>query len=355
MTTEDPSSRPRRSAPVVLLVVTALCVLLLVSAAHPGAHQVPAEGADDGMPVLRAAAEAEGETHYAAVRRVTGPEGQPASLRVANHPDRGIVVAPAGFEDEPFVVEASQALESLDDRLLEVLRDTYRVVDAGRTELGGRSAHLVEAVRADGTVAGRFWVDTDNGLLVGRTAYDRDGGAALSMNLTDLETGEGEWPEQAWTGQPWGEALDAGDREDLRSKGWELQEHLTWDLRLVDARATQHEGHKVVHAVYSDGLAQVSLFLQRGKLETDHPTAPFGGYVGTEQGGTGISSGHDTIFGGDAGQYQTMWQADGFVFTVLADAPADLATSAVTALPSPEGSSGFWARVERGLDRMGPL
>lgn len=354
MSTEDPSSRPRRSAPAVLLVVTALCVLLLVSAVHPGANQVPAEGADDGMPVLRAAAEAEGETHYAAVRRVTGPDGRPASLRVANHPDQGIVFAPVGAEDEAFVVEASQALESLDDRLLEVLRDTYRVVDAGRSELDGRSARLVEAVRADGTVAGRFWVDTDSGLLVGRTAYDRDGGPALSMDLTDLEMGESDWPDRASTSQPWGEALDPREREDLRSEGWEVEEHLSWNLHLVDARATQHEGHKVVHAVYSDGLAQVSLFIQRGKLETDHPSSPSDGYVGTEQGGAGIPPKHDTIFGGDVGQYQTMWQADGFVFTVLADAPADLATSAVTALPSPEGS-GFWARVERGLDRMDPL
>ncbi|GHD18820.1 hypothetical protein [Nocardiopsis kunsanensis] len=354
MSTEDPSSRPRRSAPVVLLVVTVLCVLLLASATHPGANQVPAEGADDGMTVLRSAAEAEGETHYAAVRRVTGPDGRPASLRVANHPDRGIVFAPVASEDEPFVVEASQALESLDDRLLEMLRDTYRVVDAGRTEIDGRPARLVEAVRADGTVAGRFWVDTGSGLLVGRTAYGRDGGAALSMNLTDLEMVEGEWPERASTGQPWGEALDAREREDLRSEGWELREHLTWDLRLVDARSTRYEGRKVVHAVYSDGLAQISLFLQRGKLGTDHSSIPSGGYVGTEQGGTGISPGHDTLFGDDVGQYRTMWQADGFVFTVLADAPADLATSAVTALPSPEGP-GFWDRVERGLDRMGPL
>jgi len=351
---EDPSFRPHRSAPAVLLVVTALCVLLLASAVHPGANEVPAEGADDGMSVLRAAAEAEGETHYAAVRQVTGPDGRSASLRVANHPDQGMVFAPVGSEDEPFVVEASQALESLDDRLLEALRDTYRVADAGRTEFGGRPAHLVEAVRTDGTVAGRFWVDSDSRLLVGRAVYDRDGGAALAMNLTDLEVEEGEWPDRATTGKPWGEALDTEERDELRSEGWELREHLTWDLHLVDTRSTQHEGRKVVHAVYSDGLAQVSLFLQRGKLETGHPSAPSGGYVGTEQGGAGISPGHDTIFGGDVGQYQAMWQADGFVFTVLADAPAALATSAVTALPAPEGS-GFWGRVERGLDRMGPL
>lgn len=354
MSAEDPSSRPRRSTPAALLVVTALCAMLLASAGHPEANQVPAEGTDDGMPALRAAAEAEGETHYVAVRRDTGPGGHSALLRVANHPDQGIVFAPAGAKDQAFVVEASQVLESLDDRLLEVLRDTYQVVDAGSTELDGRSAHLVEAVRADGTVAGRFWVDTDSGLLVGRTVYDRDGGPALSMRLTDLEMGESEWPDKASTSQPWGEALDTRERGDLRSEGWGVEEHLTWNLHLVDARATQHEGHKVVHAVYSDGLAQVSLFVQRGKLETDHPSSPSGGYVGTEQGGAGISSGHDTIFRGNVGQYQTMWQADGFVFTVLADAPADLATSAVTALPSPEGS-GFWARVERGLGRMDPL
>lgn len=354
MTAEDTSSGARRPAFAALIVLTGLCALLLTSAVHPGAHEVPAGGDDDGMPVLRAAAEAEGETPYAAVRQVTGADGRPYGLRVVNRPGEGVVLAPLGGEDEPFVVETSQALESLDDRLLNMLRDTYRVADAGHTDLDGRPARLVEAERSDGTVAGRFWVDGDSGLLVARTVYDQAGEPALSSNLSELELGEGEWPDRAETGEPWGEALDAQERGDLRSEGWKVDEHLTWNLRLVDARATEHEGHKVVHAVYSDGLSQISLFVQRGKLGSGHASSPSGGYVGTEEGGTGISPGHDTIFGGDVGQYQSMWQADGFVFTVLADAPAGLAGAAVTALPAPEGS-GFWARVERGLSRLGPL
>ncbi|WP_047870552.1 hypothetical protein [Nocardiopsis sp. RV163] len=360
MSAEEPSSA--HSAPVTILVVVLLCALLLTAAAHPRPTAVPAEGEDDGMSVLHRAAAAEDEVAYSAVREVTGPEdvegGQSAEdgalrVRVVSRPGDGIALAPIGDERSALVVDASSALESLDDRLLSMLGDTYAVSDAGPTLLDGREARLVEARHADGTVAGRFWVDTATGLLLGRTVYDAGGEHAIGFRLTGLELGEEDWPEQALGDSPWSDALTRTEREDLRAEEWPLPEYLAWNLRLVDARSTEHGGHRVVHAVYSDGLSQVSVFTQRGKLDSKHsPTEP-NGYAGTGTGGSGVTPQHGTIFGGDAGQYQSMWQANGFVYTVLADAPAGLASSAVAALPGP--GSGFWARVHRGLSRLGFL
>lgn len=363
MSAEEPSSA--NSAPVTILVVALLCALLLTAAAHPHPTAVPAEGGDDGMSVLHRAAAAEDEVAYSAVREITGPEdtenaeGTQAAedremrVRVVSRPGDGIALAPVGDEESALVVDASSALESLDDRLLSMLGDTYAVSDAGSTRLDGREARLVEARRADGTVAGRFWVDTATGLLLGRTVYDTDGGHALSFRLTGLELGEEDWPEEALGDSPWSDTLTGSERADLRAQEWPLPEYLAWNLRLVDARSTEHGGQRVVHAVYSDGLSQVSVFTQRGKLDSKHsPTDP-NGYAGTGTGGSGVTPQHGTIFGGDAGQYQSMWQANGFVYTVLADAPAGLASSAVTALPGP--GSGFWARVHRGLSRLGFL
>lgn len=345
------------SAPATVLVVAVLCALLLTVAAHPDPAAVPAVGADHGMPVLRGAAAAGNETAYSAVREMTGPGGaqEPGfHVRVVNRPGDGIAMAPVGAEESAFVVRASSALESLDERLLRMLQDTYAVLDAGVTDLDGRQARLVEAERSDGTVAGRFWVDTDTGLLLGRTVYEATGEIALSVRLTGLVLGEGHWPEDAVGDELWGDALNAAERHDLREQGWSVPEHLAWNLRLVDARSTQYAGHRVVHAVYSDGLSQVSVFTQRGKLDTEHSPAFRNGYAGTETGGSDVTTQHDTIFGGDVGQYQSMWQADGFVYTVLADAPAGLASSAVTALPGPE-DPGFWGRVQRGMSRLGFL
>lgn len=352
----EESASGSASHPVALVLLALMCVLLLNVAAPPDPHAVPADGPDDGMPVLHRAAQAEDEVAYTGVRRVIGaePDGQ-VDLRVINQPGEGLVLAPLGEEEEQaLVVSASQALDSLDERMLDTLQDTYAVTDAGRTELRGREAHLVEALRADDSVAGRFWVDAETDLLIGLTIYERTEEAAISTRLVDLELGDGTWPRNVSADEPWGEALDAAERDALRSDGWELPEHLDWNLRLIDARSTHHGGHTVVHGVYSDGLSQVSVFTQRGKLGTEHASTLHNGYIGTDPEGPGISPQHDMIFGGDTGQYQSMWQADGFVYTVLADAPAGLAASAVNALPDPQGS-GFWARVQRGLARLGLL
>ncbi|WP_026128835.1 MULTISPECIES: sigma-E factor regulatory protein RseB domain-containing protein [Nocardiopsis] len=357
MRSGGPSSGPN-SAPASVAAAL-MCALVLTGAVHPDATSVPAEGEDDGMAVLHRASDAHGRVAYTGVREVRGPEGEDrdgVDLRVVNRPSSGLAMSPLGEEDEEsaFVVLASSALESLDERLLVVLEDTYQVVDAGRESLDGRPAHLVEALRADSTVAGRFWVDTETHLLLGHAVYDRSGAEAFSSHLTDLSLGEGAWPDEALGDSPWGDALDGGERRELREAGWTLPEHLTWDLRLVDTRSKRYGERRVVHAVYSDGLSQVSVFVQRGKLGTEHPSTLGNGYTGTGTGGGGVTTGHDTIFGGDVGQYQSVWQANGFVYTVLADAPADLASSAVAALPGPE-DSGFWARVLRGLSRLGLL
>ncbi|WP_017582837.1 hypothetical protein [Nocardiopsis valliformis] len=361
MRSEGPSSGPY-SGPASAVIAALLCVLVLTGAVHPEATSVPAEGDDDGMAVLQLSAASHNEVAYTAVREVRGPESADrggVDVRVVNRPGAGLAMSPLDGEEQAgeeraFVVLASSALESLDERLLDVLEDTYHVVDSGPDDLDGRPAHLVEVLRADSTVAGRFWVDIETDLLLGHTVYDLAGEEAFSSHLTELSLEEGSWPDEVLGDSPWGDALDSAERRELREAGWVLPEHLTWNLRLVDTRSKHYEGEPVVHAVYSDGLSQVSVFSQRGKLGTEHPSTLHNGYVGTGTGGGGVTTGHDTIFGGDVGQYQSVWQANGFVYTVLADAPADLASSAVAALPGPE-DSGFWARVLRGLSRLGLL
>lgn len=350
------TSSGSESGPVTVILLLALCVLLLTAGAHPAPTAVPAKGEDDGMPVLRDAADAEGEVAYTAVRELRGPEGalrDGLDVRVVNRPGEGLAMSPTGTEEGAFVVRDSSDLDTLDERLLAMLEETYMVTDVGVDAIGGRRARLVEARRSDSTVAGRFWVDSETALLLGRVVYDRAEEVAFSSRLTDLRFDTEGWPENAEGGSPWGDDLDHGERNRLRDAGWELPEYLTWNLRLVDARSTDHGGERVVHTIYSDGLSQISVFSQRGKLGEAHPSTDRNGYAGTATGGEGVTRGHETIFGGGMGQYQSMWQADGFVYTVLADAPAGLASSAVTALPGPEESSGFWPRVRRGLSRLG--
>jgi sigma-E factor negative regulatory protein RseB len=101
----------------------------------------------------------------------------------------------------------------------------------------------------------------------------------------------------------------------------------------------------VLHLAYSDGLVTVSVFEERGQLDTraladytptkvDHHIV----YVRPSATGTG-----DVM----------TWQAGGIVFTVLADAPSSTIGAVLAGLPSGETSRGGWSRVGRGLHRVG--
>ena len=333
-------------------VTAVLLSLLLASGAHPCADAVPGRGADDGMAVLRRSAS--GGVAYTAIREMTGEAGHgEPPVRVVDRPGEGVAFIPLSGDAAPFVVDDAP-FQELDERSLTILERVYTVTDSGIDVVDGRPAHTVEALRANGTLAGRFRVDVDTGILVGCSVHGDDGRDVFGFRLTDLEQGDRYWPEGAAADSPWGDVLTPDEREALRSDGWVLPEDLAWNLSLIDARRTVHAGREVVHAMYSDGLSQVSVFSQRGKLGGDVPNGVRGGFVGTGTGEAGVTPQHDTIFDGDGGRYHGMWQADGFVYTVLADAPADLTASAVAALPGP-GGSGFWARVHRGMSRLGVL
>ena len=90
---------------------------------------------------------------------------------------------------------------------------------------------------------------------------------------------------------------------------------------------------------YSDGLSVVSVFVQRGTLDARSMT----GWHKATRGGR-------TVYLRDTVQQRAMWASRGYVFTVLADAPPPVVDSAVAALP--HGSTGFWGRIGRGMDRL---
>jgi sigma-E factor negative regulatory protein RseB len=55
---------------------------------------------------------------------------------------------------------------------------------------------------------------------------------------------------------------------------------------------------------------------------------------------------------GDLDEHGLAWSADGFVYTVVADAPPDSVARVITELPH-HRDTGFWERVVRGIKRMG--
>lgn len=135
----------------------------------------------------------------------------------------------------------------------------------------------------------------------------------------------------------------------LRARGWPVPGTLPRRLRLVSAAERRLDGRPLtgtegtertyVHLGYSDGESVVSVFIQKGRLDatslTDwHARERFG----------------HTIWVREPGSGNAIWSSGDYVYTVLADAPADVVDAAVAALPH-EDEPGFWERLARSVDR----
>ncbi|MDA2810020.1 hypothetical protein O4J56_05165 [Nocardiopsis sp. RSe5-2] len=343
----------------VLLVLVLCCAVLLVvlpaASAAPQAAQRPASGSDDAMGVLRRAAKAAREQPYEGVQAIstTGPAGTEHRLVEVEHvPGAGLrvgLVADAGGE-HPLPPGRSSAFPALDEAMLDALAENYRVIGAGDGEVAGRSARIVEALRADGSAAGRFWVDRESGLPLRRESVDADGRPVHTVEFTRIGEPGGEDVRADGGGgtaaeaEAWGRPLGADELRRLREGGWRLPERISWNMRLVEARSARAPTGRVVHLGYTDGLSVVSVFVQQGRLDA--------GSLESADGVRAVNDGGGTVYVGESGRQLRMWESDEHVYTILADAPGDSVASAAAALPSPD-APGFWGRIRRGFDRFG--
>ncbi|WP_017541830.1 sigma-E factor regulatory protein RseB domain-containing protein [Nocardiopsis halophila] len=351
--------RPRAAALVLALCCAVLLAVLPAASAAPQAAERPAPGTDDAMGLLRRAAQAAEELPYAGVQSIstTGPSGTEHRMVEVEHvPGSGVrvgeVAAPGG--EHPLPPGRSQAFPALAEGMLDALAANYRVTEeAGGGSVAGRPVRLVEARRADGSTAGRFWIDRESGLPLGRESVDGAGRQVHSVEFTSIgepgadgdEPGGGA-PEGAAAAaeDPWGRLLGTDELRGLRERGWSLPERVGWNMRLVEARSARAPTGRVLHLGYSDGLSVVSVFVQEGRLDAES--------LGTVEGVREVQYRGGTVYVGDSGRQLRMWESDEHVYTVLADAPRDSVAAAAEALPPPE-APGFWGRVRRGFDRFG--
>lgn len=248
------------------------------------------------------------------------------------------VLPTAGGEVDGTVTPATD----LDPRLLRLLARHYVLAVAGRNTWVGRDVHVVEARHpGSGIVSGRFWVDVDSSLVVRRELFDGVGRLVRSSAFATLTVGPaglavvstGLASEQLGTA-----ALDA-----LRRDGWQVPVSLAGDLELFDARMRTHDGQRVLHLSYSDGLSALSLFVQRGRLGA----AKVPGF-------TRQKLGRSAIWVRPSSPQRVVWGGGGRVFTMLSDAPPDATRAAVTVLPHDKAPrTGMLARLGRGLARLG--
>jgi sigma-E factor negative regulatory protein RseB len=337
-------------SPLRLLLVVAGAGTLLagVPVANAGSAgsdaSVTANSGERGaMELLTAASRAARTRAYSGTQYVSTWHEDTASSSVADirhTPESGTIVDvhPTAGGD----VDASATpTPDVEPRLLDLLAKHYDLSVAADASCTGRPAHVVEARRTgQADVAGRFWIDAATSLVLRRETFDASGRLVRSSAFATLTVGPTSSDVAAVT--TGGDRLSANDLDAMRRDGWQIPAALAGDLELYDARLHTHDGQRVLHLSYSDGLSTLSLFAQRGRLGA----ARMAGY-------TRQKLGRSAVWIRSAMPERVVWAGGGRVFTLLSDAPTDTVRAAVTVLPHEKSPrTGFFARLGRGLARL---
>jgi sigma-E factor negative regulatory protein RseB len=227
------------------------------------------------------------------------------------------------------------------DRLLELLASNYQVVYAGQGSADNRAALVVEVRRPGGGLAARFWLDAATKLPLRREIFADDARLISEDSFTSLQVGAGglgAMPVPA--AAPWTAQLDRSRLATLRAKGWPLPAQLPGDLVLFAATERPASSGPVIDVSYSDGLNVVSVFVQRGLLARPTP-----GWRKITVDGRGVYSVNPD-------ERSFAWSANGFVYTMVADAPMATVGQVVSTMPGAARPPGFWQRIAHGLHRL---
>jgi sigma-E factor negative regulatory protein RseB len=114
---------------------------------------------------------------------------------------------------------------------------------------------------------------------------------------------------------------------------------LPGQLTEFEASQTVTASGAVVELAYSDGLSVVSLFVQRGHLPAEL------------SGWSEVALRGQHVYAADPDDSSVAWSSGGFVYTLIADAPAQTVDQVIAALPH-DASPGLIGRLILGLRRL---
>jgi len=227
--------------------------------------------------------------------------------------------------------------------LVRLLETHYVVVYGGPGSADNRTAQVVEALRTDGSLAARFWLDDVTKLPLEREVFD-----SASHVISEDVFINVQFPNQVAAAPasgladpqgPWTDPLPAAQLLTLRADGWLVLPDLPDGLSLFTGARTSTSTGTVLDLGYSDGLSVVSVFEQRG-----HLAARLAGWQKT------TVAGH-VIYVAEPDQRSLTWSSRGMVYTVMADAPPQTVDAVVGALPH-DTPPGFWKRMTRGFAKL---
>jgi sigma-E factor negative regulatory protein RseB len=320
-------------------------------------------------------------TQAAQAAVVTSYQGQELVITSLNDGSRSVLVsniwhvsggqtvtqtldAGGSFSSQPYLSSdtdghAPEGVLGVTAPLLRLLESHYVMAYAGMGSADNRTAQVVEAWRADGSLAARFWLDDATKLPLERQVFDsaahligRDAfidvsfanqGPASQSSANQGSATQSSAPDSSRASAdpqgPWTDPLSHAQLLALRTRGWLVPSELPGGLSLFTGAETEASTGTVLDLGYSDGLSVISVFEQRGNL-----AARLAGWRRT------TVDGH-VIFVAEPDQRSLTWSSRGMVYTVMADAPADTVDAVVGVLPH-DRPPGFWKRLSRGMVRL---
>ncbi|HEX4253769.1 MAG TPA: sigma-E factor regulatory protein RseB domain-containing protein [Streptosporangiaceae bacterium] len=313
-----------------------------------------AQDGGPGLQLLQQAARAGSDVSYRGVEMVSSMGVNGNTTMVANvwHRSGGNTLVqsasdgtagsarPVSLSDDTNS-QAPEGVLGLTGQLVALLGSNYDLAYVGASSVDNRPALVVQAVREDGTLAAQFWLDSATKLPLRREVYDSSANLIGEDVFIDLTVGSAVAQPAAASASAV-QRLTAVDVTQMRNRGWPVPGELPGKLALFQAGDTTTSSGTVLDLGYSDGLFVVSIFVQRGDL------APkLTGYQKI------TLDGRD-VYAGQPDQRSVTWAGQGFVFTVMADAPPAALDKAVDALPY-DAPPGFWGRLSNGFGRLARL
>jgi len=214
-----------------------------------------------------------------------------------------------------------------------VAKYTTSTPAAGPT-VAGRSTKVAE-VRHNGALVERIFFDTETDLLLERDQYDAGGAVVRTLafeSLTYRPSASPPAPPPAPAHHAPTATAGAGAAPTL-AEGYQ--------------RLGTYRSGSVVQALYSDGLYDLSVFEQRGRLRRSDLPGP------GERVAVGTATGWRYPWPG--GQL-VVWSTAGKVFTAVSDAPADQVLMAVRSLHPSGGELSLAGKLRRACQAlMAPL
>jgi sigma-E factor negative regulatory protein RseB len=311
------------------LAVLVSTALIGVSLPLPAVAAPSMQRADSPTAVswLQKAATAPNRVSYHGTQIITawGPEGASSAMfDIVHSATQGSEISVLGASAAPgakaFVQRATTTGAAIDGGPLALLQATYQLVEKCCADLIGRTTVLVEALRADQTLAARFWIDKATGLLLQRQLFAVDGKTIVRATVfTELTLEHNDFLGHLPPMLPSGvEPIGLGKVDNLRAQGWVCAHELPASLQLYDVH--QDTGNGSLQFSYSDGLFNVSLFEQRGALDP----AAVAGFSRTNTPGVYLRYGMPSY---------VVWSSGGIVYTLIGDLPPDQLGQVVRSFP----------------------